>query len=212
MGTGGDMADGSTSTQTMSSEGVAKGRSWGIVLLWAAPLIVVLVFFAYYWTTQPSSNSTAELPRLGQPIADFSLPNLQGRTITLSSLKGKVVFLNVWATWCQPCIDEMPTIQRLYDQLQPHGLEVLTVSLDPLGPQIVEPFVKQYGLSFPVLLDVRSQLQRLYGTTGVPESFIIDKDGRLVEKVVGPRDWSHPNMLNMFQQLMAAPSPTNHRG
>jgi peroxiredoxin len=152
------------------------------------------------------------LPRLGQPIADFSLPNLQGRTITLSSLKGKVVFLNVWATWCQPCIDEMPTIQRLYDRLQPHGLEVLTVSLDPLGPQIVEPFLKRYGLSFPVLLDVRSQLQRLYGTTGVPESFIIDKAGRLVEKVVGPRDWSHPNMLNMFQQLMAAPSPTNHRG
>jgi peroxiredoxin len=91
-------------------------------------------------------------------------------------------------------------------------LEVLTVSLDPLGSQIVEPFLNQYGLSFPVLLDVKSQLQKLYGTTGVPESFIIDKDGRLVEKVVGPRDWSHPNMLNLFQQLMAAPSAPNRRG
>jgi len=206
------MTNGSPSTDTMSSEGVAKGRSWGIILLWAAPLIVVLVFFAYYWMAQPLTNTAAELPRLGQPMADFSLPDLQGHPISLSSLKGKVVFLNVWATWCQPCIDEMPTIQHLHDQLQPRGLEVLTVSLDPLGSQIVAPFLKQYGLSFPVLLDVKSQLQKLYGTTGVPESFIIDKDGRLVEKVVGPRDWSHPNMLNMFQQLMAAPSAPNSRG
>jgi peroxiredoxin len=206
------MADESPSMETMSSESVSQGRSWGIILLWAAPLIVVLFFLAYYWMVQPLPKAVVELPRLGQPIADFSLPDLRGSTISLSSLKGKVVFLNVWATWCQPCIDEMPTIQRLHDQLQPRGLEVLTVSLDPLGSQIVEPFLKQYGLSFPVLLDVKSQLQKLYGTTGVPESFIIDKDGRLVEKVVGPRDWSHPNMLNLFQQLMAAPSAPNHRG
>jgi peroxiredoxin len=106
----------------------------------------------------------------------------------------------------------MPTIQHLHDQLQPRGLEVLTVSLDPLGAQIVDPFVTQYGLSFPVLLDVKSQVQKLYGTTGVPESFIIDKAGRLVEKVVGPRDWSHPNVLTMFERLMAAPPSLHQRG
>jgi cytochrome c biogenesis protein CcmG/thiol:disulfide interchange protein DsbE len=206
------MADGSPSTEPMSSDLVSKGRSWGIILLWVAPLIVVGGFFAYYWMARPLPNPAAQLPHLGQPVADFSLPNLQGRTISLSSLKGKVVFLNVWATWCQPCIDEMPTIQRLHDQLQPRGLEVLTVSLDPLGAQIVAPFVKKYDLSFPVLLDVKSQVQKLYGTTGVPESFIIDKAGRLVEKVVGPRDWSHPSMLSMFERLMAAPSPLKQRG
>ena len=205
------MADESPNTEISSSEPVSQGSSWGIVLFWVAPLIIVLGFFAYYWIAQPVSRTTAVLPRLGQPMANFSLPNLQGRPISLSSLQGKVVFLNVWATWCQPCIDEMPTIQRLHDQLQPRGLEVLTVSLDPLGAQIVEPFLKQYGLTFPVLLDVKSQIQKLYGTTGVPESFIIDKDGRLVEKVIGPRDWSHPNMLARFEQLMAAPASPPQR-
>ncbi|ETX08666.1 TlpA disulfide reductase family protein [Candidatus Entotheonella palauensis] len=196
----------------MTDASADQGRSWGVILLWVAPLIVVLGFFAYYWTALPAPDTTAELPRLGQPVADFSLPDLQGRTVSLSGLKGKVVFLNVWATWCQPCVDEMPTIQRLHDQLKPRGLEVLTVSLDPLGAQIVNPFVKKYGLSFPVLLDVKSHIQKLYGTTGVPESFIIDKTGRLVEKVVGPRDWAHPNMLAMFERLMAAPSSENQRG
>ncbi len=206
------MADGLPRTEVMSSESVAKGRSWGLILLWVAPLIVVLGFFAYYWLAQPLPDTTAELPRLGQPVADFSLPDLQGRIVSLSDLKGKVVFINVWATWCQPCVEEMPTIQRLHDQLQPRGLEVLTVSLDPLGAQIVTPFVKKYGLSFPVLLDAKSQLQKLYGTTGVPESFIIDKTGRLVEKIVGPRDWAHPNILTMFEQLMAAPSAAKPQG
>ncbi len=203
------MAEGSPSTEIVSSETASKGRSWEIILLWIAPLIVVLGFFGYYWMAKPSPNTAADLPRLGQPVADFSLPDLQGRTVSLSGLKGKVVFLNVWATWCQPCVDEMPTIQRLHDQLQPRGLEVLTVSLDPLGAQIVDPFMKKYGLSFPVLLDAKSQIQKLYGTTGVPESFIIDKAGRLVEKIVGPRDWSHPKVLTMFERLMAAPSSSN---
>ena len=144
----------------MADESPSRERSWGIILLWVAPLIIVLGFFAYYWTAQPIANTAGELPRLGQPVADFSLPDLQGRTVSLSSLKGKVVFINVWATWCQPCVDEMPTIQRLHDQLKPRGLEVLTVSLDPLGAQIVTPFIKKYGLSFPVLLDVKSQLSK----------------------------------------------------
>ncbi len=212
MDVGGDMADGSPRTETMASESVKKERSWGLIMLWIAPLVIVLVFFAYYWMAQPLLDNTAELPRLGQPMANFSLPDLQGRTVSLSDLKGKVVFINVWATWCQPCVEEMPTIQRLHDQLQPRGLEVLTVSLDPLGAQIVDPFVKKYGLSFPVLLDVKSRIQKLYGTTGVPESFIIDKAGRLVEKVVGPRDWAHPNILAMFEQLMAAPPSSEQRG
>ncbi|WP_179131418.1 TlpA disulfide reductase family protein [Candidatus Entotheonella palauensis] len=196
----------------MTDESAGQGRSWGIILLWVAPLIVGLGFFTYYWLAQPAPNTTAELPRLGQSVADFSLPDLKGQTVSLSGLKGKVVFLNVWATWCQPCVEEMPTIQRLHDQLQPRGLEVLTVSLDPLGAKIVDPFVKKYGLSFPVLLDVKSQIQKLYGTTGVPESFIIDKTGRLVEKIVGPRDWAHPNVLAMFERLMAAPSSEHQRG
>jgi thiol-disulfide isomerase/thioredoxin len=132
--------------------------------------------------------------------------------VQLTDLRGKVVFINVWATWCQPCIEEMPTIQQLYERLHPRGLEVLAVSLDALGPQIVEPFVQSRRLTFPILLDPKSSIQRLYRTTGVPETFIVDKKGLLVEKIVGPRDWVNPQMQALFERLLMAPSEGSSRG
>jgi peroxiredoxin len=99
----------------------------------------------------------------------------------------------------------MPTIQRLYERLHDRGLEVLTVSLDALGAQIVGPFVQKHRITFPVLLDTKSLVQRLYRTTGVPESFIVDKRGILADKIIGPRDWAHPQMLALFERLLAMP-------
>jgi thiol-disulfide isomerase/thioredoxin len=116
-----------------------------------------------------------------------------------------VVFINIWATWCPPCVEEMPTMQRLYDRLHNRGLEVLAISIDTLGTQVVGPFMQQYQLTFPVLLDPTSRIERLYRISGVPESFIVDKHGLLVEKVVGPRDWSHPQVMAMFERLLTAP-------
>lgn len=180
-------------------------RQWGMLLLWVAPVLFMLVVLIYGLLTRRAADPGDGLPRVGQPLADFTLPDLHGRSVQLSELRGKVVFINIWATWCQPCIDEMPTIQRLYDLLQARGLEVLAVSLDPLGEQVVAPFMRDYQLTFPALLDPASRVERLYGTMGVPESFIVDKRGVLVEKVVGPRDWSHPQMLALFERLLAVP-------
>jgi peroxiredoxin len=182
------------------------------MLLWVAPVLFVLAVLAYGLLTQRPADPGNGLPRVGQPLADFTLPDLHGRHVQLSDLRGKVVFINIWATWCQPCVDEMPTIQRLYDLLHGRGLEVLAVSLDPLAEQVVKPFMRDYQLTFPVLLDPASQVERLYGTTGVPESFIVDKGGLLVEKVVGPRDWSHPQMLTLFERLLAVPYPPMQTG
>jgi len=182
------------------------------MLLWLMPLFLVGLVVAYGILTRGDGASDTS-PRVGQPVADFTLPDLQGRQVRLSSLRGNVVFVNVWATWCQPCVDEMPTIQRLYDQMQARGLEVLAVSLDPLGAQIIEPFMRKYQLSFPVLLDTKSHIEKLYGTTGVPESFVIDKSGRLVEKVIGPRNWADPQIIAMFQRLLAEPpAPPQNQG
>lgn len=180
-------------------------RHWGVPLLWLMPVFVLGVVFAYGWLTREPPDTGA--PRVGQPLADFALPDLGGRTVQLASLRGKVVFVNVWATWCQPCIEEMPTIQKLHERLQPRGLTVLAVSLDALGEQVVGPFMRTYQLTFPTLLDVKNVVQRLYRTTGVPESFIVDKQGILVEKVIGPRDWAHPQVLALFERLMAAAPP-----
>jgi peroxiredoxin len=165
----------------------------------------LLLVIAYgLLTRQPADDAT---PRVGHLLADFTLPDLHGQPVQLAALRGKVVFVNVWATWCPPCIEEMPTIQRLYARLHDRGLEVLAVSLDALGVQVVGPFMQQQRLTFPVLLDTQSFVQRLYHTTGIPESFIVDKRGLLVDKVVGPRDWTHPQQLPLFERLLALPAP-----
>ena len=194
------------SPEPTASTSVATKRHWGVILLWITPVLFVAGVLLYYGLlTRQGADSDTWLPRVGQPLADFTLPDLHGRMVQLSALRGKVVFINVWATWCKPCIDEMPTIQRLYDHLRTQGLEVLAINLDPLGEEVVTPFMRNYRLSFPVLLDRKSSVERLYGTTGVPETFIVDKQGLLVDKIIGPRDWAHPQMLAMFQRLLAAP-------
>lgn len=181
-------------------------RQWGIWLLWLLPGLMLLGVFTYAFLARDGQDtSESTIPQVGKPMADFTLPNLQGREVQLAALRGKVVFINVWATWCPPCIEEMPTIQRLHERLHPKGLEILAVSLDVLGAQVVVPFMQTRRLSFTALLDTKSVVQRLYQTTGVPESFIVDKRGMLVEKIVGPRDWAHPQMLASFERLLATP-------
>lgn len=181
-------------------------RRWGLILLWILPGLALALVFAYGFLTREPVDSGDTAPRVGKPLADFTLPDLQGRSVQLAALRGKVVFVNVWATWCPPCVEEMPTIQRLYERLHGQGLEILAVSLDILGAQVVESFMRSRQLSFPTLLDTKNVVQRLYRTTGVPESFIVDKRGILVEKVVGPRDWSHPQLLAQFERLLAMPA------
>ena len=181
-----------------------KPRSWSLPLLWLAPFLALMLILAYGWWTRPAPEPDLG-PRIGQPLADFTLPDMDSNPVQLAALQGKVVFINVWTTWCPPCIEEMPTIQRLYEQLHPKGLEILAINMDALGRQTVEPFLDRRRLTFPVLLDPESQTERLYGTAGVPESFIVDKAGRLVEKIVGPRDWAHPEIIALFERLLATP-------
>jgi len=181
-------------------------RRWGITLLWLLPALALLLVFVYGFLTREPADSGDTAPRLGKPLADFTLPDLQGHAVQLAALRGKVVFVNVWATWCSPCVEEMPTIQQLYERLHSRGLEILAVSLDALGAQVVVPFMQSHRLSFPTLLDTKNRVQLLYRTTGVPESFIVDKRGILVDKVVGPRDWVHPQLLAQFERLLAMPA------
>lgn len=200
------------SPETASPATEAPQRSWGIMALWLAPLVFLLLIVAYGLVTRGPADPHDTLPRVGQPMADFTLSDLQGNTVQLSALRGKVVFINVWATWCPPCVEEMPTIQRLHERLHSRGLETLAVSLDALGAQVVAPFMRDYRLTFTALLDSKGTIERLYRTGGVPESFIVDKQGRLVEKIVGPRDWAHPQVLAMFERLLAAPVAETERG
>jgi peroxiredoxin len=131
-------------------------------------------------------------PLLGRGVAapDFSLPTLDGQSeISLSGLRGHVVLVNFWATWCKPCEEEMPSMERLYRRLHKQGFEIVAVSVDE-DASIVESFRERLSISFPIVKDPDQQISGLYQTTGFPESLLIDEGGRIVERYVGPRDWA----------------------
>jgi peroxiredoxin len=145
-------------------------------------------------------------PRIGYEAADFTLPDLQGRAVHLSDFRGKVVFLNLWATWCPPCRMEMPNMESLYKRLGSRDFIMLAVAEDEGGAAAVGPFVREVGLSFPVLLDPEATLSPRYGATGYPETFIIDRNGRVVNHTIGPEEWDSKEMVAYFEQLLATPA------
>jgi cytochrome c biogenesis protein CcmG/thiol:disulfide interchange protein DsbE len=141
----------------------------------------------------------------GKVAPAFELPDLEGNMVSLSRYKGKVIFLNFWATWCKPCEEEMPSMEHLYKRLQGKNFEMVAVSIDSKKPGAVKEFVEKYGITFPVLHDRKGKVKELYKTTGVPETFIIDQNGVVAEKVWGPRDWSAPYATKVIRDLLNSP-------
>lgn len=185
----------SEQTRTTRSKGV-RNLSMIFLLILGIGIIVLLQ------TKDDSLNLTGQ-ERLGKGVKapDFTLPGLDGTMVRLSDQKGKVVFLNIWATWCPPCVEEMPSMEKLYQKLKGEDFEILAVSIDKNGAEAVAPFMKKYNLSFTALIDSKESLKYKYQTTGVPESYIIDKNGMIVEKVIGPRNWASPEAFRIFQEL-----------
>jgi len=125
-----------------------------------------------------------------------------GDTVALDDYEGEVVLLNIWATWCVPCETEMPSIQRLHDQLGPEGLKVLAVSVDNSSTEGVTEWIEERGLTFQVLHDQSGIIQRTYQTTGVPETFVIDREGVIVKKLIGAAEWDHPVQITLIRRLL----------
>jgi cytochrome c biogenesis protein CcmG/thiol:disulfide interchange protein DsbE len=126
-----------------------------------------------------------------------------GDSVSLATYRGQVVLLNVWATWCEPCRIEMPSIQRLHDTLGKEGLKIVTVSIDQADSGTVKAFQREFGLTFTMLQDQSRAIEGIYQTTGVPESFVIDRDGRIVRKINGAHEWDSPADKEMFRRLLA---------
>ena len=130
-------------------------------------------------------------PPRARAAEDFTLPMPDGRQFRLSEHRGKVVFINFWATWCPPCREEMPSMERLYVRQRDRRFTMVAVSLDS-NPTLVAPYFKQSGLTFPVVLDPRMDLANSYGVRALPASFIVDPHGTLVAMALGPRAWDGP--------------------
>ena len=141
----------------------------------------------------------------GALAPDFALRDTAGQTVSLGKYRGKVVFLNFWATWCPPCRSEMPSMERLNEVFASKEFVMLAVNVEQEGMANLGPFLQQNPHRFTVLLDTEAKAQTLYGVNRFPETFIIDKQGRIVERVIGARDWSSVEMLATFAGLIAQP-------
>ncbi len=141
--------------------------------------------------------------KVGYPAPLFRLPLLGGGEVALEDYRGRVIFLNFWATWCTPCVEELPYIEHLYKIFKEENrFKLLTINIDRGRREKIALFAKEYRLTFPILLDPEGRVARLYKTTGVPETFIIGKDGIIVEKVVGPRNWISPLYINKLKGII----------
>jgi peroxiredoxin len=153
--------------------------------------LVVAAAFAYVHLAERKGHALQP----GSEAPGFRLAALSGGELDLASQRGKIVVLNFWATWCPPCVAEMPSLERLHRVLSPEGLSVVTVSTDEDEAEL-QRFVSERALTLPVLRDPGGRVAAgEYRTTGYPETFVLDREGRLLEHVVGPAEWDSPEKL-----------------
>jgi len=136
------------------------------------------------------------------PAPEFTVNSLTNVPLKLSALKGKVVLFNFWATWCPPCREEIPSMMKLNSAMAGKPFQMVAVSIDEGGVPDIESFFKTSGFSLPAYTDPGGVAVKTYGITGVPESFVIDKNGILVKKVIGPFAWDSPETITFLEGLM----------
>jgi len=133
---------------------------------------------------------------------DFSLQDLNGKKFGLNQFKGKVIFINFWATWCGPCKEEMPSMEVLHQQFKEKKFILLAVSVDYGDQKLVKEFINRYQYTFPVLIDPKCNTLDLFQVKGIPATFLIDKKGRMIGKAIGPRDWKSPEVASLINLLI----------
>lgn len=176
---------------------------------YAVTAAAALVFVLLAWVGRGQFQPVA----VGAEAPQFIYPDLNGAEVSLEDHRGKVVLVNIWATWCAPCREEMPAMQRLYEDVQGEDFEILAVSIDAPVNQTdlfgrpggdLEAFKREYGLTFPILHNPTGDIQRDYQTTGVPESFLVGPDGVIQRKVAGPMDWDTPAVREQISRILAS--------
>jgi peroxiredoxin len=141
------------------------------------------------------------------PAPEFSLSGLGDNNVRLADYQGKFVLLNFWATWCPPCVQEMPSMERLHQRLTGRGMVVLALSQDDEGRDLVQPFVRKLKLTFPVALDTEQKVARLFGVKDLPLTFLITPDGEVVAAVKGGLDWDSPAAVEFIEHYLVASQP-----
>jgi peroxiredoxin len=146
--------------------------------------------------------ASRDMVKVGDKAPNFRLQDLAGNVVSLSELRGKVVLLNFWATWCGPCRVEMPSMEQLYRTLPRGEFEILAVSTDPQGVTVTRPFQQEIGLTFPILHDPDMRIGLTYGARSLPMTVMVDRRGIVRQKIFGAHDWDSPEARDLIRQLM----------
>jgi peroxiredoxin len=166
------------------------------ILRWlglAAALSIVVIF------ASPSYRQ-GEASLAGKTAPEFTFEQ-NGKQTTLGNLRSKVVVLNFWATWCPPCVEEIPSLNRLQQHIGSRGGTVLGISVDQ-DPQAYEQFLRNQDIVFPTFRDPTKKISLQYGTSIYPETYIIDREGRIARKIIGPQNWDAPELLTYLDTLL----------
>jgi cytochrome c biogenesis protein CcmG, thiol:disulfide interchange protein DsbE len=162
-------------------------------------LVLAFVVALLYLFARPDYRQ-GERSLRGRSAKDFPL-TVDGKPAHLSDLRGKVVLLNFWASWCPPCVDEAPALDQLQQRIASQGGTILGVSIDE-DQQAYEDFLRAHKVDFPTFRDPSRHISLGYGTVMIPETYIIDRKGRIDRKIVGPQDWTSPAMLSYIDSVL----------
>jgi peroxiredoxin len=177
---------------TVSGATMARFRYYNFVRRASVLIgVLTLVLAACYRGTRP--------PHIGSAAPDFTVED-SDRKVSLNQMRGKVVVLNFWATWCPPCVDEMPSLVQMQQRMKDRGVEVLAVSVDA-DPGAYQRFLKDYRVNLLTVRDPDQKSNGLYGTFKFPETYIIDRQGVLRRKFIGPIDWGTPEIVDYLAKL-----------
>jgi len=182
---------------------VVRGKGFRI----AAVVLLVVAYLGIYKMVAMLRDPAITLPAPEERApfrVDVPLPDVQGHLVRLSDLRGRPVLVNIWATWCYPCREEMPSMNALYKDYSAKGLAIAAIAMDEGGKPVVAPFIQAYGLTFPVLLDPQDIVGRQLQVPGIPASYLLDKQGRVViGLVIGAHDWNSRKIRHLIEQLLA---------
>jgi len=166
-------------------------------------VLMACLFLAFTACSKTDTANKSVIAAEKKPAPDVSVVSLaNGSTLKLSDLKGKVVLLNFWATWCPPCREEIPSMMKLNSLMAGKPFQMVAISVDEGGKPAVESFFKESGFSLPAYVDESGASAKSYGVTGIPESFVIDKQGVIVKKIIGGFAWDSPEAVSFLEELM----------
>lgn len=179
-------------------------HQWMVVL----SIVALLGGGAWVATRMLADGLTSVAPGSAAPGFIAKSLDIAPKMKSLSNYRGDVVLLNIWATWCGPCRTEMPSMEALHRAYAAKGLRVVAVSIDQAGvEEQIREFVREYALTFEILHDDTGAIQAIYHTTGVPETFVIGRDGAIRKRLIGAEDWNSPAHRALIAKLLAEPSP-----